>query len=453
MRNTRRRNVTRRAFLRAAAGAVSAPMVLSSRVWGAEGAEPSERIGIGIIGMGSRGFNLLHSFLREPDAQVVAVCDVDMKHFRDNASGQGDAYGLEPARERAEAYYAQRDNRSAYRGIGAYCDFRDLLAHDGVDAVVVATPDHWHALCILEAVRKGKDVYCEKPVTHLFREGQLVYREVARHNAIFQAGSQQRSDERFRRAVELALNGHLGKLQRVEVGLPMGFGEPRGDTAIQEPPGHLDYDFWCGPSVALPYIPARHHRLWRGHLAYGGGVLMDWIGHHNDIAHWALGMDHSGPTKVEAAGWTYAATDVYNTPRDYTIRCEYPGGISSVISNTNRLGLKLTGQEGWVYVDRGVLEASDERWTQKPFDPGPVKAYTSERHTKNFLDCIKSRESCAAPAETAHRSITPGHLGYVSHALGRPFEWDPVAERVTNDNEADTLLNTVIYREPWMLEG
>lgn len=442
---------TRRAFLQTIGGAVVAPALVPSGVLGAERPAPSERIGMGIIGLGSRGFNLLHSFLREPGVQVVALCDVDSKHYRDRSKNEGQAFGLEPACEMVENYYARRGG--AKTAPGAYKDFRALLAHEGVDAVVVATPDHWHALCTLEAVRQGKDIYCEKPVTHLFREGQVVYREVAKRNAVFQTGSQQRSDERFRRAVELVHNGHLGKIRRVEVGLPTGFGKPKGDTAIQEPPGHLDYDFWCGPSVVLPYIPARHHRLWRGHLAYGGGVLMDWIGHHNDIAHWAVGMDRSGPARVEAVGWTYAETDVYNTPENYEILCQYPGGIASSISNTNRLGLKLIGEDGWVYVDRGIIEASDERWTQKSFDPGPVKTYVSENHTTNFIECVKSRQPCVAPAETAHRSITPGHLGYVSNALGRPIEWDPVNERVIDDDEADTLLKTVTYREPWKWEG
>ncbi|MEA3365359.1 MAG: Gfo/Idh/MocA family oxidoreductase [Candidatus Hydrogenedentes bacterium] len=442
---------TRRTFLRTVLGAAVAPALVPWTALGAARPAPSERIGIGIIGLGSRGFNLLHSFLREPDAQVVAVCDVDSKHYRDNPWGEGQAFGLEPARKTAEEYYARRGGAKA--GVGAYRDYRELLAHEGVDAVVIVTPDHWHALCTLEALRLGKDVYCEKPLTHLFREGQLVYREAERRNAVFQAGSQQRSDERFRRAVELVQNGHLGQIRRVEMGLPPGYSKPMGDTTVEDPPEHVDYDFWCGPSIVLPYVRARHHRWWRGHLAYGGGVLMDWLGHHNDIAHWAVGMDKSGPTKVEAVGWTYPETNVYNTPENYEILCQYPGGIVNSISNKNREGLKLIGEDGWVYVDRGVIEASDERWTKKSFDPGPVKAYVSERHTTNFVECVKSRQPCVAPAETAHRSVTAGHLGYVSNTLGRPLDWDPDTERVINDDEADTLLKTVNYRQPWKLEA
>ncbi len=214
-------------------------------------------------------------------------------------------------------------------------------------------------------------------------------------------------------------------------------------------PKQLDYDFWCGPAPMLPYMRARHHRWWRGHRAYGGGVLMDWIGHHNDIAHWALGIDRSGPTQVEAVDWTFPDTDVYNTPHQYTIRCEYDGGIVSTISSRNEQGLRLIGADGWVYVRRGKLEASDKRWTSEDFDPGQNKVYHSDDHVGNFLQCVRSRKACIAPAETAHRSITPGHLGYISQALGRSLKWNPQSESVEGDEAANKLLQEFVYREPW----
>jgi predicted dehydrogenase len=194
---------------------------------------------------------------------------------------------------------------------------------------------------------------------------------------------------------------------------------------------------------------ARHHRWWRGHLAFGGGVLMDWIGHHNDIAHWALGMDRSGPLEVEAVGWTFPETDVYNTPHHYEIRCRYPGGATSTISDQNRGGTKWIGDDGWVFVTRGRLEASDPRWAKPDFDPGPIEAYRSPGHAHNFLDCVQSRRPCAAPAHTAHRSITPGYLGYVANSLERPLRWDAEAEQILDDHEADRLLKAVSYRKPW----
>ena len=393
-----------------------------------------------MMGLGSRGFNLLYAFLREPNAQVVAVCDVDRQHYRDNPWGEGTAYGAKPAQEAVMRYLRNENGGGLSPDIAVYKDYRELCARDDIDAVVVATPDHWHALCSLEALKQGKDVYCEKPVTHLFAEGQLLYREATARKAVFQGGSQQRSEGPFRRAVDLVLNGCIGQVRRVEVGLPMGYDKPMGDPTVQTPPEHLDYGFWCGPGPELPYMRARHHRWWRGHRAYGGGVLMDWIGHHNDIAHWALGMDNSGPLKVEAVDWDFPATDIYNTPQHYTIRCEYAGGIESIISSRNKNGTKWIGDEGWIHVDRAKLSASGERLTAPEFDPGPLKARRSPGHVKDFVTCCASREPCIAPAETAHRSVTPGHLAYVSHAVGRALNWDPAKEQIVDDEEANALL-------------
>jgi predicted dehydrogenase len=196
---------------------------------------------------------------------------------------------------------------------------------------------------------------------------------------------------------------------------------------------------------------ARHHRWWRGHRAYGGGVLMDWIGHHNDIAHWALGVDRSGPLTVQAVNWTFPETNIYNTPHHYEIRCTYPGNVESRISSRNTLGTKFIGDSGWVFISRAGMQASEPAWLKADFDPGPKKAYRSEGHAGNFLDCVKSRRECIAPAEIAHRSITPGHLGYVSHELGRLLHWDAKAEQIQNDPEANALLQRHSYREPWTL--
>ena len=441
--------VNRRDFLRAAGAA--GLIVAGAMPARAAKVAPSERITLGIVGLGSRGFNLIDAFLPESDAQIVAVCDVDSLHYRDRQWGKGTAYGREPAKTRIEAGYAKQASGGRFRGVDVCSDYREICNRNDIDAVVVATPDHWHALVALEALAAGKDVYCEKPLAHRFHEGQVICREVARRKAVFQVGSQQRSDARFRRAVGLVLNGHIGKVRTVEVGLPSGYPEPQGDTAVKSPPAHLDYDFWCGPAPKLPYMQARHHRWWRGHLAFGGGVLMDWIGHHNDIGHWALGMDESGPLEVEAVGWTFPETDVYNTPQHYEIRCEYPGGATGTISDRNRGGLKIIGEDGWVFVTRGQMEASDPRWTKLDFDPGSIEVYQSPGHARNFLDCVKSREACVAPAETAHRSITPGHLGYVADAVGRTLRWDAEAERILGDEEAEGLLKSVSYREPWEL--
>ncbi|MFV1968128.1 MAG: Gfo/Idh/MocA family protein [Pirellulaceae bacterium] len=447
--NHAKRLLERREFLRAAAGA--AFVVPAATIARGFDVAPSARITLGIVGLGSRGFNLIDAFLREPDAQIVAACDVDSLHYRDREWGKGTALGRQPAKKRIENHDSKQSSGGPDRGVDLYVDYRELCAREDIDAVVIATPDHWHALVALEALRAGKDVYCEKPLAHRFHEGQLMCREAAQRNAVFQVGSQQRSDARFRQAVELVRNGHIGRVRRVEVGLPSGYAEPQGSTAATKPPEHIDYDFWCGPAPKLPYMQARHHRWWRGHRAFGGGVLMDWIGHHNDIAHWALGMDQGGPLEIEAVGWTFPETEVYNAPHHYEIRCKYPGGIISTISDGNRGGTKWIGDDGWVFVTRGRLEASDSRWTRLDFNTGSEKVYASPGHARNFLDGVKSRRACVAPPETAHRSITPGHLGYVSNATGRPLRWDAEAERILDDDEADRLLKSTPYRKPWSL--
>ena len=436
--------LNRRECLGRSLAALAIPTVVPASALGKDGAvSPNERINVGVIGLGSRGFNLIDALLSEADAQITTLCDVDALHYRDRPWGKGTAYGREGAKKKIEAH------GNSNGGIRVTSDFREVCSSGENDAVVIATPDHWHALCALTALRAGKDVYCEKPLTHRFREGQLVYREAAGRKAVFQTGSQQRSDSRFRRAVELARNGHLGRIRRVEVGLPPGYAASMGDTTVTEPPEHLDYDRWCGPAPKLPYMRARHHRWWRGHTAYGGGVLMDWIGHHNDIAHWALDIDESGPIRVEATGWRFPDTDVYDTPHQYEIRCEYAGGIAGCISSRNPVGTKLIGEDGWVFVRRGRLEASDPRWTRKGFDTGRERVYRSDDHMRNFLDCVKSRRACVAPAETAHRSITPGHLAYISQSLGRALRWDPKRELVVDDDEANRMLREVEYRAPW----
>ena len=411
---------------------------------------PNDRLQIGVIGLGSRGYNLIDALVGHRDhARIVAICDVDVTHYRDRVWGEGGGNGLIPAGKKIEAAYAKHGIANSKQNISRHRDYRDLLARPEVDAVVVATPDHWHARCTLDAIAAGKDVYCEKPVTHLFSEGQAVCRAVAMRDVVFQTGSQQRSDWRFRRAVELARNGVLGNIHTIKVGQQAGYPEPMGDTKLVKVPKQLDYEFWCGPSPVLPYMRARHHRWWRGHRAYGGGVLMDWIGHHNDIAHWALGIDESGPAEVEAVDWTFPETDVYDTPVQYTIRCRYRGGVTSTISSANTPGLELVGSLGSVYVNRGKLQASDERWAAADFNPGSIKVAASDDHMGNFLQCVRSRQATIATAETGHRSITPGHLGYVSHALGRSLQWDALNERVVNDEAANRLLQVARYREPW----
>jgi predicted dehydrogenase len=428
----------RRQFIKHSA-IFSAPLIIPSSVLGQGGqVAPSKRIGLGLIGCGGQGSGVFNGLLNSKEVQGIAVCDPDGQH-------------LQKAKENVEKRYAKEKESGSYKGCATYGDFRELCARDDIDAVVVGTPDHWHAIAALAALRAGKDVYCEKPVTHLFAEGQAICAEVAQRKAIFQTGSQQRSDTRFRIAVEIVLNGLIGKVKHVEVGLPTGNGSNEDGKIAQPIPDFLNYDMWCGPSRLLPYHKDRLHWNWRWCLDFGGGQLMDWIGHHNDIAHWGLDLDKSGPVKVEAKGFRYPDKGMYDQPLDYEVLSTYAGGYTISISNKNKMGTKWIGEDGWVFVDRGKIDASNQDWIRESFDRGPKKAYQSRDHRQNFIEGVLTRKECICPAETAHRSITPGHLGYVSDRLGRALKWDPAKEVVIDDPEADKLLKTVSYRGDWKL--
>ncbi len=434
----------RRKFLQTASGFAIPTVIPGSALGLGNRPAPSQRVNMAFIGLGGRGIGVMEAFLKHADVQGVAVCDVHDRHYRDQAWGVGREFGRLVGKQVVDQTYGNQD-------CAAYTDFRELLASDDLDAVLVATPDHWHAVMTLAALRSGRDVYCEKPVTHLFAEGQAVYREAAIQNAVFQVGSQQRSEPEFRRAVEVVRNGHLGAIERVEVGLPPCHSTPQGDPTVTAPPIGLDYDLWCGPSPQLPYMRARHHRSWRYHSSYGGGTLMDWIGHHNDIAHWGLGVQKSGPIRVEARGWTWPKTEIYDTAVDFEITCEYAKGAQSTISSKHPLGVKWIGENGWVWVTRGELEASDPAWIRDDFQRGKWRSYRSLGHQRNFIDCVKRRRRTASPAEAGHRSITPGHLGLVSASLGRALRWDPNKETILDDSEAQAKLMECSYREPWVL--
>ncbi|NNE90393.1 MAG: Gfo/Idh/MocA family oxidoreductase [Verrucomicrobiales bacterium] len=429
----------RRAFLQTAAAGVVAPQIVPSHVFGA-----NDKINLGVIGCGGRGMQVMNNFLHIDDVRVVAVCDVDSHHYREHPTRTGKPLGLEPAKLNVEAHYGGNFN------CGATEDFREICARKDLDAMLVATPDHWHALATLEALKNRLDVYCEKPVTHKFREGQQVVEAVANQKAIFQVGSQQRSAREFQKAVTLVRNGVLGSVKKVEVGLPTGYKNMASSMTPEEPPAQLDYNFWCGPAEVLPYMRARHHRWWRGHTAYGGGALMDFIGHHNDIAHWGLGLDTSGPVSVISKGWKPTPFDCYDTPADYTIHCEYPGGIDWTIGSGLKGGTKWIGENGsWIWVNRGKLGASNPAWLADDFKiEGDFRIPPGPNHQRNFVDSIRSRIPCLCEAETGHRSITPGHLGYVSQKLGgRELKWDAKAETIIGDDEAQKLLTKLDYRD------
>ncbi len=433
----------RRNFLKTstALGAAAAPTIIPSSALGqGDKPAPSNRVTLGLVGCGGQGTGNLRNLMNVDDIHALAVCDPETGHG-----------------ERAKKHV---DDKNGNTDCKVYADYRELCARDDIDAVIIGTPDHWHALACLAAMRNGKDVYCEKPITHLFAEGQAVYKTAAEHKRVFQVGSQQRSDTRFRVAAEAVMNGLLGTIREVKVGLPTGKGTNELGRVGQPIPAGLDYDLWCGPSRYLPFHKDRLHWNWRWCLDYGGGQLMDWIGHHNDIAHWGLEKDKSGPIQVEAKEFRFPEKGMYDQAIDYEVVSTYAEGYTVTISNRHKMGndgrnmgTQWIGDDGWIYVDRGRIEASNREWITESNDRGPKKAYKTRGHHRNFAECVKSREACICPAETGHRSATPGHLAYVSLALGKPLKWDPEKEEVVDDAAADKLLKGLNYRDGWSLDA
>ncbi len=459
------RSLNRRNFLKAAGSAVILPTVFPA--FGAQSSKPSANntINLGVIGMGWQGPSNTEAFLASPDCQVVAACDIDTNHLNAAVKMINDAYGTEDCK--------------------GYHDYRELLAREDIDAVMIAVPDHWHEIVATEAARRKKDIYGEKPLAHTIAEQQSIVRAAQQNGIIWQMGSWQRSVPTFHKAAEIVRNGLIGTVTHVEVGLPAGLSDfdgvekdalaklaAEGETftsldqvkagtkawnlLVTDPPPQLDYEMWIGPSKMEPYIKARSHKSWRWNYNTGGGQLLDWIGHHCDIAHWGLDFDNSGPSEVEGSGELPPATAVWNTAPKYRFELKYPRGVTMTIAGGYpdiRSGVKWIGTEGWVWVDRGGFETSNPAWTKGKYLPRElrkVKLYTSSNHQQNFLDCIRTREATITPVEVGHHSAIPGHLCLISMHTGRKIRWDVKEEKIIGDAEASKLM-TREYRGPWKM--
>ena len=432
--------VSRRQFLGLTGVVLAFPTIISSSALGRDGRPtPSGRVTLGIVGCGNQGTGNTNAFLALPECQVVAACDVDQKH-------------LERLVGKINGHYKDA-------GCKAYHDYRELMARQDIDAVMLAVPDHWHALPAVEAARQKKDIYGEKPLARTIAEQQAIVRAVQANQRIWQTGSWQRSVGTFHKAAEIVRNGLIGKVTHVEVGLPDGQGsriQAPKDMLPSAPPPELDYDTWIGPSKMMPYIRGRVHREWRWNYNTGGGQLMDWIGHHCDIAHWGCDFDNSGPFEIQGQGEFPPVDAVWNTCTKYRIELKYPRDITMTIAGGHpdiRSGTKWIGTDGWVWVDRGAFEASNEEWRevrQLSEELRKVKLPVSSNHQRNFLDSVRSRQPTITPAETAHHSAIPGHLGLISMLVGRRLKWDAQKERILGDADASKLL-TRNYRAPWKL--
>jgi predicted dehydrogenase len=432
--------INRRSFIARAGAAMVLPLLVPSHVVGrGPRTRPSDRVNLAAIGWGMQGPGNIANFLALDDCHVVAACDLDKTH-------------LQSAVDTINGHYQNQDCKG-------YHDYREMLSRDDIDAVMIAVPDHWHELVATEAARQGKDIYGEKPLAKTIAEQQFIVSAVQKNNIIWQTGSWQRSGATFRKAAEIVRNGLIGKVTHVEVGLPSGHADFAGTgafTSITPPPPELDYETWIGPSKMEPYIQARVHKNWRWNYNTGGGQLLDWIGHHCDIAHWGLNFDRSGPLEIEGHGDFPAADAVWNTCTKYRIELKYPEDITMTIAggyDEIKSGVKWIGTDGWVWVDREGFAASNPEWKKYknlPDDLAKVKLYVSNNHQRNFIDCVKSRQPTITPVETAHHSAIPGHLGLISMLTGRKLRWSVADEKILDDAEASKLL-TRDYRTPYKM--
>jgi predicted dehydrogenase len=437
--------VSRRSFLtRAAAGAAAAPMILPSRIWAAD-VKPSAKLAMGFIGMGIQSRGLLGGFLGA-ETRVLAVCDVDTTR-RNNA------------KKRVDEHYGAQSGP----GCAAYDDFRRITDRKDIDAVCIATPDHWHAIVTLAALRGGKDVYCEKPLTHNIHEAVEVIQAVDANGRVLQTGSMQRSMKEFRVACELVRNGAIGKLQRAEC----SFGDPGVPCDLPEEamePG-LDWDRWIGPAPVRPYHSVlsprgmhNHFPNWRSYREFGGGMVTDWGAHHLDIAQWGLGTDDSGPVEILPPAQRDAKRGAVLV---------YADGVT--VEHKDGFGAHFYGTEGEVLVDRGSFvfkrggqtiasftgkerETSCAAQVQKAerafLKDAKVKLYVSKDHIWDFLDCVKSRKKPITSEQVGGRSVICCHLMNLAYYHGRKLRWDP-AKFALVDGTGDPKWLTREYRQPW----
>jgi predicted dehydrogenase len=415
--------LSRRQFLRAGAGA---PLALSATALGAQEPKtrpPGDRLTLGFIGMGVMNRGHLGAFLGMKDVQVLAVCDVVAERALH-------------AKQTVEKKYSE-GKKGEYKGCEAYADFRKIIDRPDIDAVVLATPDHWHAIPCILAARAKKDIYCEKPLTHNIAEGRRIVNEVAKAGVIFQTGSQQRSefDNRFRLAVELVRNGRIGKVKTVRIGVG-GPAKPC-DLPTQQVPDWIDWDFWLGPApergfneVLCPKGLHNHFPAWRNYQEYAGGQVADMGAHHFDIAQWALDMDGSGPAEI-----------VPPEKGEKGLRFVYASGVEMI--HGGEADCVFVGESGTVRASRGKIESDPAEILKTPIGEREWQAYPSTNHRRNWVECVRSRKQPICPAEVGHRSATVCHLANIAYRLRKPLRWDPARERFD-----DAAAQKLVSREP-----
>lgn len=429
---------TRRDFLGHAAGAALAgPMVIPAAALGKDGAEPpNQRLVVGCIGMGGRGSGHVREISAFDEVQVVAVCDV--QHPR-----------AEAAQKFVDGKYGDQKASGSSKGCAVYQDFRELLARDDIDAVTIASPENWHALMSIEAMKAGKDVYCEKALSLTVREGRAVCDAVRRYGRVFQAGTQQRSDRRFRFACELARNGYLGKVHTVTVGVPSGRRELH--LPVQPVPEGTDYDLWLGPAPLKPYREGMCSYNWYFFTDYCAGWIQSWGVHHMDIALWGQPSFTASTLTVEGTADFVAEGDA-DVAFGWQTRLTTPEGLKLQFhddaSSPFGHGVRFEGDRGWVHVVRGGIKAEPASLLTAVIRPGEEHLYASDHHMQNFVQCIGTRRDPAAPVEACHAATTATLVADIAARTGRKLTWDWSKERFVNDEAADRMLSRSM-RGPW----
>lgn len=390
----------------------------------------SERITVGFIGTGGHGIEVnLKSFLAQPDARAVAVCDVDPVNLRKAHSLVNAKYG------NADCVTTQ--------------DWREIVARPDIDAVMISTPDHWHVPISIAAAKAGKDVICEKP-TLTIEEGRRLVEAMERYGRVFQWSTEDRAVDVYHRMCELVRNGRIGKVHTIRVELPVGPDTPGNPEPMPVPNG-FDYDMWLGPAPWAPYTKDRCHWNFRWIFDYSGGMLTDWGAHLLDGAQWGNDTEHTGPVEVEGRG-VFCRGGLYDTAREYHLEYTYADGVKLVV-DSGTPSLRFEGTDGWVGNRgwRGKLEASRPAILNSVIGPDEIHLYTCPQgEHRNFLDCVKSRQACYFPPEIGHRCFTIAHIGNVAMLLGRKLNWNPDRERFVNDDEANRMLARAA-RSPWLL--
>ncbi len=415
------------------------PAVFSSRQSFAADT-PNETINLGIIGLGRQGrYDMQEAINRGLDnnVRITALCDVDSKRSEDNRNLAIENY------KKADATPPE---------IALYSDFRELLERKDIDAVLIATPDHWHAVLAIMAAKAGKDIYLEKPMTNTITEGRALVKVIREQNRIFQLGTQQRSQVYFRKACELVRNGAIGKIHTIRVVLPKD--EGRGNDTEVPVPDHLDYAMWLGPMPDAPYIQDRTHPLkgygrpgWIQTEPYGHGMITNWGAHMIDIAQWGNGTDGSGLVEIEAHA-EFPERGSFNVHTDLRAEGKFSNGVKLTIENGNHI-TKFEGENGWISASREKIDASDRELLRFPI-PEDGKLPVSNNHMTNFFQSLRTRKDPISTVEIGHTSNSVCLVTQIAMQLGRKLEWDPKTERFKNDDEANALL-TRDLRAPWTL--